>query len=80
MIVQELRKIFDDKEFVLGVMCDLDSDKDIETVLTFIRQNKNVEAQDIILLSLQIAKQNEDFNDLIIDDFNILQKDCEIKK
>ena len=32
-LIQALRKIFDDKDFVLGVLCDLGSDKDIQTVL-----------------------------------------------
>lgn len=54
MFVQELKKIFNDKEFVLGVLCDLNSDDDIDTVLSYIKQNENVEAKDIILLSLHI--------------------------
>ena len=57
ILVQELKKIFNDKEFVLGVLCDLHSDDDIDTVLSYIKQNENVETKDIILLSLQINKK-----------------------
>lgn len=57
-LIQALRKIFDDKDFVLGVLCDLGSDKDIQTVLDYIHQNKDAKAEDIISLSLSIAEAN----------------------
>ena len=57
-LIQALRKIFDDKDFVLGVLCDLGSDKDIQTVLDYIHQNKDAKAEDIISLSLNIAEAN----------------------
>ncbi len=70
-LIKELRKVFDDKEFVLGILCDLRSDEDIETLLTYIRQNENIEAQYIILLAMNIDKLN---NDLVVDDFSIISK------
>ena len=57
-LIEALRKIFDDKDFVLGVLCDLGSDKDIQTVLDYIHQNKDAKAEDIISLSLSIAEAN----------------------
>lgn len=58
-LIQALREIFNDKDFVLGVLCDLKSDKDIETVLTYIDCHKEATSEDIILLSLSIAEANE---------------------
>lgn len=79
-LIQKLRNIFDDNEFVLGVLCDLDSDNDIDTVLKYIEQNENASSEDIILLSLQIAELNDNFDDVIVDDFNILQNNIEVKE
>lgn len=58
-LIQALRKIFNDKDFVLGVLCDLKSDKDIEMVLAYIDCHKEATSEDIILLSLSIAEANE---------------------
>lgn len=73
-LIKELRKVFDDKEFVLGILCDLRSDEDIETLLTYIRQNEKIEAQDIILAAMHIEELD---NDLIVDDFSIVSKGVE---
>lgn len=78
-LIQKLRNIFDDNEFVLGVLCDLGSDNDIDTVLEYIEQNENAKSEDIILLSLQIAEMNDTFDDLIVDDFSIIKNNVEIK-
>lgn len=75
-LIKALRKIFDDKEFVLGVLCDLASDEDIDIVLSYIKQHENVSAEDIILLSLNIAEQDDE---IIVDDFNILRNNVEVK-
>lgn len=58
-LIQALREIFNDKDFVLGVLCDLKSDKDIEKVLAYIDYHKEATSEDIILLSLSIAEANE---------------------
>ena len=58
-LIQALREIFNDKDFVLGVLCDLKSDKDIETVLAYIDCHKETTSEDIIVLSLSIAEANE---------------------
>ena len=57
-LIKALRKIFDDKDFVLGVLCDLESDNDIKTVLDYIDNHKDANSEDIILLSLRIAEAN----------------------
>lgn len=57
-LIQALRKIFDDKDFVLGVLCDLGSDNDIQAVLDYIDNHNDVNSEDIILLSLRIAEAN----------------------
>ena len=73
ILVRELKKIFNDKEFALGVLCDLHSDDDIDTLLSYIKQNENVEAQDVILFAMQIGKTD----DLIVDDFSFVLKETQ---
>ena len=57
-LIEALRKIFDNKDFVLGVLCDLGSDNDIQTVLDYIDNHEDANSEDIILLSLRIAEAN----------------------
>ena len=73
ILVRELKKIFNDKEFALGVLCDLHSDDDIDTLLSYIKQNENVEAKDVILFAMQIGKTD----DLIVDDFSFVLKETQ---
>ena len=76
----ELRKIFNDNEFVLGILCDCKTDDDIDAVLKYIRENENATSSDVILFSLIHSGQaefEEDFiDDLIIDDFGIVSKNA----
>jgi hypothetical protein len=58
ILVRELRKIFDDDEFILGTLCDLQSDEDIDTLLAYIRDNEGVASEDVILFSMEIADKN----------------------
>lgn len=79
-LIQKLREIFDDDEFILGVLCDLRSDSDIDIILEYIERTENAASEDIILLSMQIADLEDNFDDFIVDDFSILQNNCEEKK
>ena len=53
---KELRKIFNDDDFVLGIKCDLRSDDDIDTVLQFIHETEDVESEDVILFSMDLVE------------------------
>jgi hypothetical protein len=49
-----LRGIWDDKEFVVGVMNDLETDEERQVVIEYINGNKEVTTEEIVLLSLNI--------------------------
>ena len=53
-LIQVLRDIWDDKEFVLGVVTDLETDEERQAVLDYIQSNDGVTTEDIVLLALHI--------------------------
>ena len=77
-LVQKLYAVWNDYEFVLGVICDLDDDFERKFVLDFIETTENVTPEQIILLALNIKDAIAD--DLIVDDFFMIKNSVEIKK
>lgn len=53
-LIGMLRDIWDDKEFVLGVMNDLETDEERQAVIDYIKDNEEATTEDIVLLSLNI--------------------------
>jgi hypothetical protein len=49
-----LRDIWNDKEFVLGVMNDLETDEERQAVIDYIKDNKEATTEEIVLLALNI--------------------------
>ena len=49
-----LRDIWNDKEFVLGVMNDLETDEERQAVIDYIKDNKETSTEEIVLLALNI--------------------------
>jgi hypothetical protein len=56
-LIQVLRDIWDDKEFVLGVLTDLETDEERQAVLDYIQHNDGVTTEDIVLLALHIDNE-----------------------
>lgn len=48
----KLRKYYNDKDFVIGVMSNLTHDDDIKTMIEYIDNGEDVSIENIILLSL----------------------------
>ena len=76
-LVKKLYTIWDDDEFVLGIICDLDDDYERKFVLDFIKTTDDVTPEQIILLALNIKDAITE--DLIVDDFSIIKNNVEIK-
>lgn len=76
-LVKKLYTIWDDDEFVLGIICDLDDDYERKFVLDFIESTDDVTPEQIILLALNIKDAITE--DLIVDDFSIIKNNVEIK-
>ncbi len=62
-LVKELRRIYDSKDFALGVLCDLDSDNDIDTLLEYIHTKGNPTSEEVILASMQLAEIKDNKGD-----------------
>ncbi len=57
-LIKALESIWDDNEFVLGVLNDVCDDKEsIETVLSYIHTGENVTPETIALLSLELSQE-----------------------
>ena len=58
-LVRKLRKIWNDKEFVVCVLAHLESDDECKEVIEFIDSNDNVKSEDVVLLSLDIDQSRD---------------------
>ena len=58
-IVSELTKISDDTEFIAGVLLDVENDDDKRALLEYIKADKDVTYEQIILNALWLAQQRE---------------------
>lgn len=67
-----LQKIWDDWEFIVGVLCDLQYEKEREDVLDIIRNNGDVTPDDIMVMSLDLALKHET-QSLDEDKFNLMR-------
>lgn len=56
-LMDALRNIWDDKEFVIGVLTDLETDEERQIVMDHIESNDNVTSEEITLLSLFIDSE-----------------------
>lgn len=54
-LVKKLRAIWNDKEFVIGVLSHLKDDEERGEIIEFIDSNDDVKSEDAVLLSLDIA-------------------------
>ena len=55
-LVEKLRIIWNDKEFVIGVLSFLESDEERKHVLDFIQNKNDVTSDDVIYLVLSIRQ------------------------
>ena len=53
-LIKKLLGIWDDEEFVLGVITDLETDREKKAVIDYIDQGKDIDPSSIALLSLHI--------------------------
>ena len=60
-LVKELKRVFNDKDFIHSTLCILKTDSEVETLLSYIEENPIVEASDIILFTLDIKRNRQSF-------------------
>ena len=65
-LVEKLRIIWDDKEFVIGVLSCLKDDEERGEVIEFIDNNDDVTSEQIDLLSLDISQSRDNILNKIL--------------
>ncbi len=58
MLGEKLCQLYDDKDFVIGVMSSAVSDNDAQAILDYMQSGENVTAEDIILFALELDMAN----------------------
>ena len=56
-LVDKLLTIWNDEEFVAGILAYLEDDAERQMVLDYIAENENASTEDLVLLSLYIDQQ-----------------------
>lgn len=56
-LIDELRDLFDDDEFVMGVLVYADTESDRRTILDFIRKNDDVTVETVTVLALELDRK-----------------------
>lgn len=59
LLIEELRKIFDDEEFVTGILIYADSEHNRKKLLEFIRKGVNVTVETVTVLALDLNDLND---------------------
>lgn len=57
LLIAELKKINDDKDFILGVLSDAKTEENFKICLDFIKQGIEVTEPNLLMLSLDLAKE-----------------------
>ena len=61
-LAKKLRKLFDDDDFVLGCLCDLETDAEADSVLEYLKENPDVESSEVILFTMDIDRNRNTDN------------------
>ena len=57
LLIAELKKIHDDKDFILGVLSDAKTEENFKICLDFTKQGIDVTEPNLLMLSLDLAKE-----------------------
>lgn len=58
-LAEKFRAIWNDKEFVIGVLSHLKDDEERGEIIEFIDSNDDVKSEDVVLLSLDIDRSRD---------------------
>ena len=56
-LFEKLRAFYNNREFVLGIMCNAPHEDDMKTILEYIEKGKDVTRESLILLSLELGNK-----------------------
>ena len=58
-LFEKLRAFYNNRDFVLGVMCNAPHEDDMKTILEYIEKGKDVTRESLILLSLELGNKRD---------------------
>lgn len=58
-LIDELKKISEDEEFIVGTLADVYNDEDKKTLLEYIEKGEDVNYEQVILNSLWLGQQRD---------------------
>ena len=58
-LFEKLRFFYNNRDFVLGVMCNAPHEDDMKTILEYIEKREDVTIESLILLSLELGNKRD---------------------
>ena len=58
-LFEKLRAFYNNRDFVLGVMCNAPHEDDMKTILEYIEKGEDVTRESLILLSLELGNKRD---------------------
>ena len=58
-LFEKLRAFYNNRDFVLGVMCNAPHEDDMKTILEYIEKGEDVTIESLILLSLELGNKRD---------------------
>lgn len=62
LLFNKLKAFYNNKDFVLGVMCNAPNDEDRKTIIEYMEKEQDVTIENLILLSLELGNNREQRN------------------
>ena len=59
LLFNKLKAFHDDKDFVLGVMCNAPDDEDMQTIINYMDNGEDITIENLILLSLELGNNRD---------------------
>ena len=59
LLLNKLKAFHDDKDFVLGVLCNAPNDEDMQTIINYMDNGDDVTIENLILLSLELGNNRD---------------------
>lgn len=58
-LFEKLRAFYNNRDFVLGIMCNAPHEDDMKTILEYIEKGKDATRESLILLSLELGNKRD---------------------
>ena len=62
-LFEKLKAFYNNRDFILGVMCNAPHEDDMKTVLEYMEKGNNVTCENLILLSLELGNKRDSENE-----------------